>query len=172
MENMHCHLVAQGIKRQTILNYVYQSLLAVLVLVGILYLLDITTHATIVAALGASTFIVFAMPHSVTARPRNVIGGHLVGVLAGVLCSLPLSVLSHPGPLHQGMLYITLCSLSVGLAILGMVLSDTGHPPAAGTALGIAAHPWSWRIIAFVLVSSILLSLAGRMLRPRLRDLV
>lgn len=169
---MHCHLAAQRIKKQTVLSYVYQSLLAVLVLEVILYLLDVTTHAAIVAALGASIFIVFAMPHSVTARPRNVIGGHLMGILAGMLCSFPMGVLSRLGPVHQEMLYITLCSLSVGLAILGMVLSDTGHPPAAGTALGIAAHSWNWRIIAFVLVSAILLSLAGWMLRPRLQDLL
>jgi len=169
---MHWHLVARQIKKQTILSYVYQSSLAVLVLIVILYALNVTTHAAIVAALGSSSFIIFAMPHSVTARPRNVIGGHLVGILAGVLCSLLLGLFSQGGTLLQEMLYIALCSLSVGLSILGMVISDTEHPPAAGTALGMVVHPWNWQIVVFVLASAAFLSLTRWILKSRLQDLV
>jgi CBS-domain-containing membrane protein len=42
----------------------------------------------IVAALGASTFIVFAMPSSATAEPRRLIGEHAVGLFSGALCYL------------------------------------------------------------------------------------
>ncbi len=56
-------------------NYIIQSLLALIAVGIILYFVEILTHAAIIAALGASTFIVFAMPNSVTAQPRRLIGG-------------------------------------------------------------------------------------------------
>ncbi|MCJ7769012.1 MAG: HPP family protein, partial [Dehalococcoidales bacterium] len=56
-------------------NYIIQSLMALAVLLIILSFVEVLTEAAIVAALGASTFIVFAMPRSITARPRRLIGG-------------------------------------------------------------------------------------------------
>ena len=49
-------------------SYIMQSLLAVVAVAIILYFVEVLTHAAIVAALGASAFIVFAMPHSITAK--------------------------------------------------------------------------------------------------------
>ena len=73
-------------------RYLFQCLLAFLALIAILYFLDLFTEAAIVAALGASAFIVFAMPNSVTAQPRNVIGGHIMGLIAGSICYFALVV--------------------------------------------------------------------------------
>lgn len=58
-------------------SYIIQSLLALVAVAIILYFVEVLTHAAIVAALGASTFVIFAMPHSVTAQPRRLIGGHI-----------------------------------------------------------------------------------------------
>lgn len=69
-------------------SYALQSLLAAITVVIILVFLDILAEAAIVAALGASTFIVFAMPKSGTAQPRKVLGRHAVGVISGSLCYL------------------------------------------------------------------------------------
>jgi len=63
------HILDRKLKK-TWRSYVLQSLLAALALMAILYFLDILTHAAIVAALGASAFIIFAMPKSVLARPE------------------------------------------------------------------------------------------------------
>lgn len=63
-------------------HYIVQSLLALAVLTIILYFVEVLTQAAIVAALGASTFIVFAMPRSITAQPRRLVGGHAVGIVA------------------------------------------------------------------------------------------
>lgn len=169
---MRGDLLDRKLNRHTFLNYLCQSLLAVFVLMVILYVLDVAVHATIVAAMGSTAFIVFAMPHSITARPRNVIGGHLMGVLAGALCVLLLGSLSQLRARLGEVLYILPYSLSVGLSILAMVISDTEHPPAAGTALGIVVSPWSWRIVVFILASAVLLSLAKWILRYRLKNLV
>ena len=72
--------------RKAPIYYVVQSLLAAIAIWAILHFVGVLTRGAIVAALGASTFIVFAMPGSVTARPRRLIGGHIVGLFCGFLC--------------------------------------------------------------------------------------
>lgn len=151
-------------------KYVMQCLLVVAALIVILYFLDILTHAAIVAALGASTFIVFTMPRWITARPRNVIGGHIMGLIAGSICYFALVYPTFG--VSDKFLYISAAALSVGLAILLMVSTDTEHPPAAGTAVGIVASGWSSSAVLFVLIFAVVLSLVRYLLKPWLRELV
>src|SRR5512136_460724 len=68
-------------------HYVLQSLFATLAVFIVLYFLSLQ-DAVIIASLGATAFIVFAMPDSLMAQPRNVIGGHLVGLFWGFVFSL------------------------------------------------------------------------------------
>ena len=69
-------------------SYIIQSILAVVAVAVILYFVEVLTHAAIVAALGSSTFIVFAMPHSTPAQARKLIGGHIIGLICGTFCYL------------------------------------------------------------------------------------
>ena len=154
-------------------RYIIQSLLAVVTVGIILYFVEVLTHAAIVAALGASTFIVFAMPHSITAQPRRLIGGHIIGLVCGSLCYYAFVT----GPLgelatHWEFVLWFACALSVGLSIFLMTITNTEHPPAAATALGIVTHGWSYQIVIFVLACAISLSVARRLLGFRLKDLV
>lgn len=101
-------------------HYVLQSLFATAAVFVVLCFLSLQ-DAVIIASLGASTFIVFAMPDSVTAKPRNVIGGHLVGLFWG----LAFSAVPHVAvPASLGCY-----ALAVGLSIFTMVVTDTEHPP-------------------------------------------
>ena len=139
-----------------------QSILATLSVFIVLYFLSIQ-HAVIIASIGATAFIVFAMPDSVTAQARNVIGGQLVGLFYGFLFSLiPQSTL-----INSIMVY----SLAVGATIFTMVVTDTEHPPAAGTALGIAMTGISLDVFIAVSISIILLSLIHRFLKSHMKDL-
>ncbi len=125
-------------------NYVFQSFFATVAIFFVLLFLTLQ-HAVIVASIGASAFIVFAMPNSITAKPRNVIGGHIVGVLSGVLFGLiPHSLFLHP---------LVVYPLSVGLSIFIMVVTDTEHSPASGTALGIAMTGVSLNVVTAILTS-------------------
>ena len=60
-------------------------------------------------------------------------------------------------------------TLSVGLGILIMVMTNTEHPPAAGTALG---HGWSPSAVGFVLVGAVILSAVRIVLGRKLVNLV
>ncbi len=121
-------------------------------------------HAVVIASIGASAFIVFAMPRNITARPRRVIGGHLVGFLSGSLLALIPHTTVHAS--------ILVYSLAVGLSILLMGAFGFGHAPASGTALGVAIGGFSAGALIAVVTSSILLSLTGYLLKKYLRDLV
>ena len=143
-------------------NYLYQSFLAAVIVFIVLLLLTIE-HAVVIASIGATAFIVFTMPRNITAKPRRVIGGHLVGLLSGSLCALIP---------HQSMLpSILVFSLAVGIAICLMVALDVEHPPAGGTALGIAITGFSPGVMIAVLTSSIILSLAHHFSKRFLKDL-
>ena len=62
--------------------------------------------------------------------------------------------------------------LSVGVSILLMVLTNTEHPPAVGTALGLVVGGWDPSGVLFVLVGATVLTLAHTLLKSRMINLV
>ena len=148
-------------------NYVFQSLLATVALFCVLIFLE-QGEQVIVASLGATAFVVFALPNSFTAQPRNVIGGHLVGLACGFVGYWLLSILPNP---DQFIAEAGIHAFAVGLAMFIMVVIDTEHPPAAGTALGAAIGGPGERLIISVLFFSIVFTVIRLLARKHLRDL-
>lgn len=68
-------------------NYVLQSL-AASISIFVVFLILTTEDIVFIASIGATAFIIFAMPESITAKPRNVIGGHITGIIVGTLSTL------------------------------------------------------------------------------------
>ena len=155
------HRIRRGFSRLW-LNYIYQSLLATVVIFIILLLLNLE-HVVVIASIGATAFIVFTMPRNITAAPRRVIGGHIVGFI----CGSAFAFIPHPTALTAIIIY----SLAVGTAVFLMVALDVEHPPAGGTALGVAITGFSVSVMVAVLTSSIVLSLAHRFFKKYLKDL-
>ena len=143
-------------------HYVLQSILATLSVFIVLYFLSLQ-EAVIIASIGATAFIVFTMPNNITAQSRNVIGGHLIGLFYGFLFSL----IPHSALIFSILIY----SLAVGASIFTMVVTDTEHPPAAGTALGVVITGIRLDVLITVVMSIIILSLIHRFFKPYLRDL-
>lgn len=139
----------------------------------ILSFVEILTRTAIVAALGASTFIVFAMPNSRTAGPRRLIGGHIAGILCGLACYYLFNggLLKDLSESYDIIIWFSY-ALSVVLSLFIMTITNTEHPPAASTALGIAAFGVSWQIVVFIIAFAVFLSLARRLLSPWLKDLI
>lgn len=140
-------------------HYVLQSLLAGSVVLVLTVLLGPDRMVTI-AALGASAFIVFAMPKEVSAQSRNVIGGHM----AGLACGAIFYFLGWPCFVEY--------PLVVALAIFVMVTLDVEHAPAAGTALAVTMYENLFQTIVPILLAALVLSQCRYLLRHRLRDLV
>lgn len=82
-----------------------------------------------------SIVLVMSAPGSAFARVRNVVGGHVLSALAGLLV---VHVLGDT-PWYA--------ALAVGLAIAAMQATDTMHPPAGINALiMVVAHP-AWTFV-------------------------
>lgn len=96
-------------------------------------------------------------PSSHNGAKRNVIGGQTIGAGVGLVCSY-LPFLSLQG------------GVAIALASFLMVTLDSEHPPAAGTALGLAIMA-SWEGAVFVLLASIALSSIRWALLDELEDL-
>jgi len=79
--------------------------------------------ALIVASMGASAVLLFAVPHGPLSQPWPVAGGHLVSALIGVSCAKLV-----PDP-------FVAAALAVGLAIGAMHYLRCIHPPGGATAL-------------------------------------
>jgi len=139
-----------------------QSLVASVAIFFVLLVLTVD-QAVIVASIGATTYIVFAIPSSPTAKPRNVIGGHMTGIVIGTLCALI--------PHERTMIAILIYALSVGITMFIMILTETEHPPAAGTALGIAISGFSLYVTGTMVISVVALSLINYFFKDYLIDL-
>ena len=139
--------------------YLCQSFLAAIALFIIVLVLG-KDKMVVISAMGATSFIVFAMPTAVSAKTRNVIGGHLVGLASGTIfyfATLPY-FLEYP--------------LAVGIAIFVMVALDVEHPPAAGTALAVVINEVSPDVFVTIMASAVILSQCRYYLRHYLKDLI
>jgi CBS-domain-containing membrane protein len=79
--------------------------------------------ALLIASMGASAVLLFAVPHSPLTQPWPVIGGHTAAALIGVACAQWISIPLLAAP------------LSVALTIITMHYLRCLHPPGGGTAL-------------------------------------
>ncbi|MCS7374790.1 MAG: HPP family protein, partial [archaeon GB-1845-036] len=138
-------------------KYVFQSFLATLIVLLLILILKME-HIVVIASIGSTAFIVFALPKSITARPKNVIGGQIIGLLSGSICAL----IPHSSFISSIIVY----SVAVGLSIFLMITTDTAHPPASGTALGIAITGFSINIALSLIISVTILSFIHHFLKP------
>ncbi len=95
-------------------------------LVGLVeqWVLSGNDQVLMIGSMGASAVLVYGAPRSPLAQPRNLIGGHLVSAVVGVLCY----------QLVGDILWLA-AALAVATAIALMHLTRTLHPPGGATAL-------------------------------------
>ena len=139
--------------------YIFQSLLAGLAIFVIVLTVG-ENKVVVIASMAATAFICFAMPTSVSAQTKNVIGGHLVGLICGALFAVTV------------LPYYAEFPLAVGLAILLMVTFDVEHAPAAGTALAVTINEVTLTVAATVIISAIILTQCRYYMRNILKDLI
>jgi CBS-domain-containing membrane protein len=110
---------------------------AIAVIGGLSYLTHALEVMLLLGTFGASALLVFAYPDSPFCQPRNVVLGHLIGAITGLL-------------------FLQFCpiswwcdALAVGTAIGLMKLTRTVHPPACSNPLIIFALKPSWTFLLF-----------------------
>ncbi len=99
------------------------------------YLSVITNCPLIMAPFGATSVLIFGVPESPLAQPRNVIGGNLLAALVSLII---LNILGS-SPWTMG--------LAVSIAIATMQLTNTLHPPSGAVALVVMMTKPNWQFL-------------------------
>ena len=86
----------------------------------------------LIAAFGSSCVLIFLVPDGPLSRPLNVVGGHFLAALCGLIV--------------QTFLPVTWWSLglAVGLAMAAMATARVIHPPAGGTPIALMLGGEGW----------------------------
>jgi len=162
--------------KKHILRYINQCVLAAVAILAIHIALNwLENSGSVIVALGASTFICFAMPHRQSSRARYIVGGHVTGFVCGAMVAVVMSSTDMSAiPLMAEYRYAIFGSLAVGLATFLMVVINTEHPPAAGLALGLITVEIGDLPLAAVIVVAGTMMLAGikTALKPVMEDLL
>lgn len=105
----------------------------------------------LVAPVGASAVLLFAVPASPLAQPRAVIGGNVLSALVGVTCAMLI-----PEP-------IAAAAIAVALSIVLMSLAGCLHPPGGAMALSavLAGQGIGYGFVLAPAICSVLLVLSA-----------
>ena len=87
----------------------------------------------------------------------------VIGACALLILSSPVGVFFD----EQRLLFDLTLAVAIGMLILVMAVTDTEHPPAAGTVMGVGLQPWDPLRIGIVIGAVIKWAL-----RHYLRDLI
>lgn len=138
------------------MNYYASALLAGVgasITLGLLLLVEASVEnvALIMAPFGATAVLVFGLPQSPLAQPKNVIFGHLITAVIGIAFSQ-----------YVGVTTVSL-AIATGLGITCMLVSKTTHPPAGANPILImlAGHGWSF-LVTPVLIGSVMIVLMSK----------
>jgi CBS-domain-containing membrane protein len=136
---------------RTTLKQVATAWLGGLVAIGLVGFLAVYTNQPFVmGSFGASCVLIFAYPESPFSQPRNVIFGHFLSTLIGLI------FLHFVGPQWWSMAF------ALATAIAVMQLTRTVHPPAGSNPLIVflAAANWSFLITPSTVGSIIIVAWA------------
>lgn len=89
----------------------------------------------LMAPFGATMVILFGLPASPLAQPRNIVLGHILTTAVGLAIAAACGV--HPWSL----------GLAVGLAVTLMLVTDTTHPPAGANPLVVMLTGQDWQFL-------------------------
>ena len=140
-------------------NYLFQSALAGIAIFVIVVIVK-KENVVIISSIGATAFISFAMPQSISAHARNVIGGHSLALVCGMIFTATVLPAYIEFP------------LAISIAIFFMVALDVEHPPAAGTVLAVTINEVTPTNAVVILLSSVAITLCRHYMRNILKDLI
>jgi len=109
-----------------------------------------TKQPLVLGSFGASIFVLFILPDTPFAQPRNVIGGHFISSLVGLL------FLKFVGPEWWSM------ALSLATALSMMQLLRVPHPPAGSNPfiVFLAGANWNFLILPTLIGAIVLVMVA------------
>lgn len=118
-------------------------------------------------SLGPTAFLLATNPLAKISSPKNIILGHLIGVLCGYFALTIFGLTDSPSIFISGISpqFIGAAIISIALTSLFMVLFSVEHPPAGATtlivSLGVMNTPVS---LVILMISVIILCVMGKII--------
>ena len=108
------------------------------------------------ASFGSSVVVVFGYPDTEFAQPKNVLLGHLLCALIGVIF-VTLFKIS-----QDRSIFFLLIGLAVGVAVVLMMAFKITHPPAGGNTIVVMLSQDSFQFLIFpIMVGTITIIIGG-----------
>lgn len=123
----------------------YAGIGAMLCITMLMFLNNHSNEPWLIASFGATMVILFSLPASPLARPKNIIIGHTLTTIVG------LTVLTLIGTNEWSL------GFAVGLSVLLMMLTNTTHPPAGANPLIVMLADKQWDFIFMPIISGTIL---------------
>ena len=138
--------------RKDLLN---KALIAGIFSIVIIGTLSFLTNGTdlglfLVASFGSSMVLVLGYPESPFAKGRNVLFGHVITSLVGLICYAFFVV-------ELAMSPSMIIPIAVGLGIFFMILSNSTHPPAGGNPIIVILGGYSFDFLITPIISGCLI---------------
>lgn len=146
-------------------KFILQCFIVTCFLSLILIFLDFVLKLSVVASLGATSFIIFTIPHKNASRVPYILGGYTVGVIVGIICTLGSHITMNIPLTIWG-------AIAIGLSMFLMVILNFEHPPAAALSLGLVMEGFDIKTVITVFTISISLLVIRWLLRKWLIDLL
>lgn len=155
------HWFKSGAPPSPSLRFTVLSLIGAVVAIGATgWLSQVSGALWLMAPFGASCVLAFGVPDSPLAQPRNIVGGHFVATLIGLIVLYTMGNSWWAG------------ALAVGLALAVMQQTRTLHPPAGASPLVILAAnaPFSFLVTPVLAGSFIIVAVAWCLNNARSRN--
>ncbi len=108
------------------------------------------------ASFGSSVVVVFGYPNNEFAQPKNVLFGHLVCALVGIIFVTLVKITQ-----DRTIFFLTI-GLAVGLSVMLMMALKITHPPAGGNTIVVMLTQDSFQFLIFpIMVGAITIIIGG-----------
>ena len=108
------------------------------------------------ASFGSSVVVVFGYPNNEFAQPKNVLFGHLLCALVGIIFVTFFEIS------QDRTIFFLAIGLAVGIAVMLMMALKITHPPAGGNTIVVMLAQDSFQYIIFpILVGAVTIIIGG-----------
>jgi len=108
------------------------------------------------ASFGSSVVVVFGYPENEFAQPKNVLLGHLLCALVGIIFVTLFNITQ-----DRSIFYLAI-GLAVGISVMLMMAFNITHPPAGGNTIVVMLTQNSFQFLIFpIMVGAITIIIGG-----------
>ena len=113
------------------------------------------------ASFGSSVVVVFGYPENEFAQPKNVLFGHLLCALIGIIFVIFFKIS------QDRTIFFLAIGLAVGLAVMLMMALKITHPPAGGNTIVVLLAQDSFQFLIFPIMSGAITIIIGGIIYNR-----